>query len=114
MEQFFIEADKDNSGQLSLHELAEALRQAGYKGSDEEILVNHDFLSTTSGRSITCNTCLLSLNSSARFPLVLYQQEFYVLLRIYSSTKRRRNRKPSHAVRVILDYIKAGLYVDFF
>ena len=39
MEQFFMDADKDNSGQLSLHELAGALRNAGYKGSDEEILV---------------------------------------------------------------------------
>ena len=39
MEKFFKEADKDNSGQLSLQELAEALRNAGYKGSDEEILV---------------------------------------------------------------------------
>ena len=39
MEQFFIDADKDDSGQLSLHELAQALRNAGYRGSDEEILV---------------------------------------------------------------------------
>ncbi len=39
LKKFFDDADKDESGQLTLHELAEALRQAGYKGSDEEILV---------------------------------------------------------------------------
>ncbi len=46
LEKFFVDADVDNSGQLTHHELAEALRKAGYKGSDEQILV-----------CVTCNLC---------------------------------------------------------
>lgn len=35
--QFFVEADKDNSGHLTLDELTLVLRKKGYRGTDEEI-----------------------------------------------------------------------------
>ena len=36
---FFQNADKDASGTLTLDELVEALRNAGYRGSDEKLKV---------------------------------------------------------------------------
>ena len=38
-EQFFREADKDNSGTLTFDELLVILRRKGYKKSDEELKV---------------------------------------------------------------------------
>ena len=39
-EQFFREADKDNSGYLTVDELIQLLRQKGYKASDDKIRVS--------------------------------------------------------------------------
>jgi len=39
-EQFFREADKDNSGYLTVDELIQVLRQHGYKASDDQIRVS--------------------------------------------------------------------------
>ena len=37
---FFIEADTDNSGYLTVHELVSMLRKKGYSGDEETIKVN--------------------------------------------------------------------------
>ena len=40
LEDFFHQADKDNSGTLTISELAKALKAQGYKGSKNEIAVS--------------------------------------------------------------------------
>ena len=39
-EEFFREADKDNSNYLDLDELVEVMRKKGYKGTDAQIKVS--------------------------------------------------------------------------
>ena len=38
---FFVEADTDNSGALTLTEMTIALRKQGYSGNEDDIKVNH-------------------------------------------------------------------------
>ena len=40
LEKFFIEADADGNGALTITELATTLRKYGYRGTDDQIKVN--------------------------------------------------------------------------